>query len=406
ALLKTLEEPPPHVKFLLATTDPQKVPVTVLSRCLQLNLKRLPLEQIRGQFEHILAAEEIEWEAPALDLLARAADGSMRDGLSLLDQAIGYGGGSVREVDVKAMLGIIAQDRLPGLLRSLAGGDATALLEQVAEMAEEAPDFSLLLKDLLLLLHRMALIQSAPQIGDASWGDLETCRELSLLFEPEELQLFYEIALRGQRDLPLAPDPRSGFEMILLRMLAFRPESVPASGQKPQAPVAHKGPERKPAKEEKSQEIKASVVSEEKETPVVKEAVLDPAQWDSIVPKLKLPGISAQLAAHCAVKAWDGQRLVLALSTEGEALATSATVKNRLRQALEEWLQSPVSLQIERTDEVRETPARKRQREERELQAQTLQSMKEDPVVRALEESFDAQLIEESVELIQPDAKH
>ncbi len=407
ALLKTLEEPPPHVKFLLATTDPQKVPVTVLSRCLQLNLKRLPLEQIRGQFEHILQAEGIEWEAPALALLARAADGSMRDGLSLLDQAISFGGGRVREADVKSMLGILAQDRLPELMRRVAEGDAAGVLAHVAAMAEETPDFTALLKELVALLHRVALLQAAPGAGDESWGDLEGLRALAGRFHPEEVQLFYEIALRGQRDLPLAPDPRSGFEMVLLRMLAFRPEeTAPAAG-------GTSAPRAKPAVRRNAASAGASgatpVASHQPERPdepsppaassPPEVRTLTPESWHQVVAGLKLGGISAQLASHCFVEAWDGRRLVLGLDPEGEALRVGGRAEEKLRQALESWLGSPLALEIEVKGEAAETPARRSARKARERRETALREMKEDPVVRMLEEDFDGRFQEDSLEL-------
>jgi len=407
ALLKTLEEPPPHVKFLLATTDPQKVPVTVLSRCLQLNLKRLPLEQIRGQFEHILRAEGIEWEAPALALLARAADGSMRDGLSLLDQAISFGGGRVREADVKSMLGILAQDRLPELMRRVAEGDAAGVLAHVAAMAEETPDFTALLKELVALLHRVALLQAAPGTGDESWGDLEGLRALAGRFHPEEVQLFYEIALRGQRDLPLAPDPRSGFEMVLLRMLAFRPEeTAPAAGRE-SAPRAKPAVRRDAAPAGASGATPAASHQPERPGEPAPPAAssppevrtLTPENWHQVVAGLKLGGISAQLASHCFVEVWDGRRLVLGLDPEGEALRVGGRAEEKLRQALEAWLGSPLALEIEGKGEAAETPARRLAREARERRETALREMKEDPVVRMLEEDFDGRLQEDSLEL-------
>lgn len=234
ALLKTLEEPPPHVKFLLATTDPQKLPITVLSRCLQFNLKQLPHELIQGHLEHILGAEGVEFEAAALTLLARAAAGSMRDALSLLDQAIAFGAGRVQEADVRAMLGTLPEERYAEVLRALAAADAQALLDAIAELASFAPDFAAALRALLGLLHRIALAQLLPAaISDAD-ADAEQVRELATSLSPEDVQLYYQIGLLGQRDLPFAPDPRSGFEMVLLRMLAFRPDGAggagPASG--------------------------------------------------------------------------------------------------------------------------------------------------------------------------------
>ena len=224
ALLKTLEEPPPHVKFLLATTDPQKLPVTVLSRCLQFNLKRLDSSQIETQFRKILDAEKTVFDAASLTLLARAADGSLRDGLSLLDQAIAYGGGKVAEAEVRAMLGTIDQDAVDRVLHALADNDAPALLAVVADVAEHGTGIDSLLDALLGALHRIALTQIDP--GLAGEGDAERLREHAARLAPEDIQLYYQIGLMGQRDLPHAPDPRTGVEMALLRMLAFRPAAT------------------------------------------------------------------------------------------------------------------------------------------------------------------------------------
>ena len=234
ALLKTLEEPPPHVKFLLATTDPQKLPVTVLSRCLQFNLKRLPVGMITDYLEQVLAREEIPSEPTAIRRIARAGEGSMRDALSLLDQAIAFGGGRVEATAVEAMLGGIDQGRVMRLLQALAASDAPALMQQVADLDELAPDYEAVLADLLSLLQRVALVQVVPEAGsDEDWGDPEEVQGLAQSLSPEDVQLFYQIALLGRRDLPLMPDPRGGFEMVLLRMLCFQPaaarETVPST---------------------------------------------------------------------------------------------------------------------------------------------------------------------------------
>jgi DNA polymerase-3 subunit gamma/tau len=394
ALLKTLEEPPPHVKFLLATTDPQKVPVTVLSRCLQMNLRRLPVEQIRGQFEHVLGAEAVEWEAAALDLLARVADGSMRDGLSILDQAIAFGGGQLREDEVRAMLGVAAQDRLPGLLHRVADNDASGLLQDIAQAAQQSPDFSALLKDMLLLLHRVALYQAAPEAADAAWGDLQPIQELSQRLSAEDVQLFYEIALRGQRDLPMAPDPRSGFEMILLRMLAFRPGAVPSAGGGKKSPPARETAPR-PASSPPAPKTPAATPAGVKETPA---AVVDLKDWHQVLPGLGLGGLSSQLAAHCTVKSWQNDELVLALSSGGAALAGSMA-ETKLQAALENYLGKPLKMRIELEDRGEETPAQAAERKQRDDQAAAVNAMRNDPMVKALEEGFDAELLVDSVKL-------
>ncbi|WP_062270435.1 DNA polymerase III subunit gamma/tau [Endozoicomonas arenosclerae] len=226
ALLKTLEEPPPHVKFLLATTDPQKLPVTILSRCLQFGLKNMTPERIVGHLENILGQESIPFEGPALWQLARAADGSMRDSLSLTDQAIAFGNGRVSEQEVSAMLGTIDQGQVMKMVRALSSGGAPEVLSAVASLAEHAPDYAAVLDDMLSMLHRIAIAQAVPDAVDNSQGDREQVLELAGNMLAEDVQLYYQVGLVGKRDLPLAPDPRGGFEMSLLRMLAFRPEPV------------------------------------------------------------------------------------------------------------------------------------------------------------------------------------
>ncbi len=234
ALLKTLEEPPPHVKFLLATTDPQKLPATVLSRCLQFNLKNMPPQQVATHLEHVLTEEKIEYDEPALWLLGRAAAGSMRDALSLTDQAIAFGAGSVREADVRSMLGSVDLSFGYQLLRDAIAGDASAVLGTITRMAEHAPDFEGSLDELVSLLHRVAIAQAVPDAVDNSWGDASQVSEIAASMSPEDAQLFYQVALNGKRDIGLAADPRSGFEMILLRMIVFRP----SPSIDPDAPLA------------------------------------------------------------------------------------------------------------------------------------------------------------------------
>lgn len=226
ALLKTLEEPPPHVKFLLATTDPQKLPVTILSRCLQFNLKNMSPERIVGHLNNILERELVPAEESALWLLARAADGSMRDALSLTDQAISFGGGKVADRDVAAMLGSIEHRQIAGMVQALIDEDATALLAQVAELAEHAPDYSAALAELQSMLHRIAVAQAVPEAVDNSYGDRTQVLEFAAAMRAEDVQLYYQTALLGRRDLNLASDLRSGFEMTLLRMLAFKPQGL------------------------------------------------------------------------------------------------------------------------------------------------------------------------------------
>ena len=231
ALLKTLEEPPPHVKFLLATTDPQKLPVTILSRCLQFSLKNMPPERVVEHLTHVLGVEQVPFEVDALWLLGRAADGSMRDAMSLTDQAIAFGEGKVLAADVRAMLGTLDHGQVYGVLQALLEGDARGLIEAVRHLAEQGPDWAGVLAEILNVLHRVAIAQALPEAVDNGQGDRDRVLALAQALPAEDVQFYYQMGLIGRRDLPLAPEPRSGFEMVLLRMLAFRPAG---SGPPPQ----------------------------------------------------------------------------------------------------------------------------------------------------------------------------
>ena len=237
ALLKTLEEPPPHVKFLLATTDPQKLPVTILSRCLQFSLKNMPPERVVEHLTHVLTAENVPFEPDALWLLGRAADGSMRDAMSLTDQAIAFGEGKVLAADVRSMLGTLDHGQVYGVLHALLDGDARALMEAVRHLAEQGPDWNGVLAEMLNVLHRVAIAQVLPDAVDNGQGDRERVLALAGALPAEDVQFYYQMGLIGRRDLPLAPDPRSGFEMVLLRMLAFRPVDAEGGPRPPLKPT-------------------------------------------------------------------------------------------------------------------------------------------------------------------------
>jgi DNA polymerase-3 subunit gamma/tau len=389
ALLKTLEEPPPHVKFLLATTDPQKMPVTVLSRCLQFNLKRLPLDQIRGQLQHILEQEKVGFEPAALLHLSRAADGSMRDALSLMDQAIAFGGGNVSEADVRTMLGSIARDQIHGLLEALADQDAAGVMAKVAELAEQAPDFASALQELLALLHRVALGQMVPEALDDSMGDGEQVRVLGQRLSPEDVQLFYQIGLVGQRDLPLAPDPASGFEMVLLRMLAFRPEGSGEPGSAPSVPSQSAA---KPAQAPPSRPRAGGAPPAVSGTQSAGQAPRDFSNWHQVVAGLQLGGLALQLANNCELEAWDGQRLRLHLDPAYSQMCTERT-EERLLQALEAYCGSKVKLEIVAVAPKAETPAQAQARAQADRQREAESCMVADPLVQAMGKEFSAQLV-------------
>jgi DNA polymerase-3 subunit gamma/tau len=237
ALLKTLEEPPPYVKFILATTDPQKLPATILSRCLQFSLKNMTPERVVEHLTHVLTAENVPFEDDALWLLGRAADGSMRDAMSLTDQAIAFGEGKVLATDVRAMLGTLDHGQVYDVLHSLIEGDAKALLEGVRHLAEQGPDWNGVLSEILNVLHRVAIAQALPEGVDNGHGDRDRVLALAQALPAEDVQFYYQMGLIGRRDLPLAPDPRGGFEMVLLRMLAFRPADTADAPRQPLKPV-------------------------------------------------------------------------------------------------------------------------------------------------------------------------
>jgi len=237
ALLKTLEEPPPYVKFILATTDPQKLPATILSRCLQFSLKNMTPERVVEHLTHVLGVENVPFEADALWLLGRAADGSMRDAMSLTDQAIAFGEGKVMAADVRAMLGTLDHGQVYDLLHALLDGDARGMLEAVRHLSEQGPDWNGVLSEILNVLHRVAIAQALPEGVDNGYGDRDRVLALAKALPAEDVQFYYQMGLIGRRDLPLAPDPRGGFEMVLLRMLAFRPAESSDAPRQPLKPV-------------------------------------------------------------------------------------------------------------------------------------------------------------------------
>jgi DNA polymerase-3 subunit gamma/tau len=398
ALLKTLEEPPPHVKFLLATTDPQKVPVTVLSRCLQFNLKRLPLEQIQERLENVLQQEAISYETPALLQLSRAADGSMRDALSLMDQAIAFGGGEVKEADVRTMLGSVSGDQVHELLDALAEQHPQKVIELVATLAERVPDFAGILQELLGLLHRIAVQQAVPDALDDYAGDREQILRLAEMIPPEDVQLYYQIGLIGQRDLHLAPDPRSGFEMVLLRMLAFRPEGGGNTPQgktrsKPATPAAVQKEAPKPKVKTTPRAVQAAV---EKPQPQAAAGGKPLADWNAVVEQLDMGGIARQLANNCQYEAWDGERLVLKLGPAHKHLQVDSS-EQRLRRALEAYLGCGVKLDIKIAEPTVETPAEREARARSERQQEAEAEMAGDSLVQAAAEQFGARVVPGSV---------
>ena len=383
ALLKTLEEPPEHAKFLLATTDPQKLPVTVLSRCLQFGLKRLPQPSIMAYLKKVLVAEQVTSDADALDAIARAADGSMRDALSLLDQAIAHGGGTLTGVEVRAMLGTVDRKRIHELLRLLAAADAAGLLATVAALDELAPDYEGVLGELATTLQRLAIMQAVPAAAN-EWDDRAALAPIAAQLDAAEVQLLYQIAITSRRDLPLAADPRSGFEMALLRMLAFRPGAVPQGGADATSGATLRAGGGANA-------TAATPAPSSKSAPIV-----SPDEWVTLVERMALKGLVRELAVNCALRSRDGARVDLTLAPAHRQLLSDRSVE-RIQDALGRVFGQAVVLRIELGTEGGETPAAAAARGVAERTAQARDQLSQDPVVRAMSDAFGAQLLPDSV---------
>jgi DNA polymerase-3 subunit gamma/tau len=365
ALLKTLEEPPPHVKFILATTDPQRLPITVLSRCLQFNLRRLPAALIRELLSRVLAEEKLVAEPGAIAELARAADGSMRDGLSLLDQAIAFAGGkALARAQVEDMLGTQGRQILFDILRAVAHGQGPALLACVEKLDAQAPDYSSLLNDLASILQRIAVIQVLPDAGDED--DDAAIAELAGMLAAEDVQVHYQIVVNGRRDLPWVPDPRLGFEMTLLRLLAFRPGDAPGARATP-AGAAGAKPAAAPARTAAAAE----------------------GEWSERVDRLGLDGFAKQLARNCEWLGRSGDSVRLGLDPRVKHLLQDDR-RLAIEQALARALGGAVRLTIELAPGRGQTPARLGELREAERQRAAEQAIDADPTVRALKEKFGA----------------
>ena len=423
ALLKTLEEPPPHVKFLLATTDPQKLPITVLSRCLKFDLKRLPADDIAAHLERILAAESIGFETAALGLVARAADGSMRDALSLIDQAVAYGAGTVTEEETRAMLGSVDRSRVIELLDAVAAHDAAGAMDVVAAIASDAADCSDVLGEMVNTLHRVAVLQAVPGAVEPDPDLAEACARLAGRLSPEDVQLHYEIGLRGRRDLALVPDPRLGLEMTVLRMLAFVPDSAgapPASesrsggtgatfarasrdatGERTAPPVTEPS-----AGERAAPPVTEPSAGERTASPVTEPAPgrVDPAKltaqgWRDLVEGLGLSGLEGELALNSILVESDAHRLKIELAPAHAALNTSGA-REGLRRALAARFGESIELDVVLNRPSRETPAAGRARDEASRREEAIRAIEDDPRVRTLCETFGTNVDHKLVEPI------
>ena len=371
ALLKTLEEPPSHVKFILATTDYHKLPVTVLSRCLQFHLGQLRLSQIARHCACLLNKENIEFETEALDLLARAAKGSVRDALSLLDQSIAYGNWKVLTVDVKAMLGATESSLLLDMLEALSAKEGDRLLMCVSRLVEQGVDFSNALSALLSLLHQIAVLQVIPDAPIEN--DSEQLRQLANWLNSEDVQLFYQIGLIGQRDLPYAPTPQMGFEMTLLRMLLFYLEATTAIN----APT-----ETKPDKTIASVPLSITVSSQ--------------ISWPDLLSQLNLTGATLALAQQCSLKEMIDNRLHLILNRKQKPLLQKKHTE-RISEALSKLLNRPMIVKIDISTHQNETPTTLAQKKAQERQIEAERKIMNDSQVQRIIRTFDATLVKESI---------
>jgi DNA polymerase-3 subunit gamma/tau len=447
ALLKTLEEPPPHVKFLFATTDPQKLPITVLSRCLQFNLKNLSPERITQHLQFVLGEEKVPFEETALWSLARAADGSMRDALSLTDQAIGHGGGQVNDADVSSMLGTIERSYVIDICTALASGTGTDVLGAITRMAEQSPDYDLALSDVLSIWHQVAILQTVPEALDKGVSHYSALLDLAAVVSREDVQLYYQICLMGRSDLHLAPDLKSGFEMVLLRALAFRPDANPPARQQDPAQTPQ-GAESSAKKSEpaasvdqappvasmslsnaqpagsnaalelvKDQHFEPEPVGPEPEqhpdsasqpeqqpepepqqVPVAKVSLgeFNPNNWIEIRKQLTIGASLGEIASHCLYQGRTGDQLNFLIDSAETSLYDAAHQQS-LGEALSEYFAEAVTVDINFGVAEQETPRAADIREKAERIAEAVATLNSDPAVIKFKQIFDGSLDEQSV---------
>lgn len=390
ALLKTLEEPPEHVKFILATTDPQKLPITILSRCLQFNLRAMPATQISNHLRDVLEHENIAAEPAALLELAHAADGSMRDALSLLDQAIAFSNGKISEADIQTMLGATPRREIFSLIEALQQHHVEKLFSTVDTLSESAVDYSNALESLLSALHQIALAQTFPKAITDDVTEKNLILALAKQLSREDVQLYYQIALIGRRDLPLAPAPRAGFEMVLLRMLSFNLHAVTAPlSNEAVTPVT---PTVTP--EKNKQTTPAATV--EQSTPIKTTTPSNKNQWEQLIERANLSGLTSVLASHCVLKSITDTAIELEVDPSHAAMAGQVQ-QQKLQEALQACLGSSVRVSIHKAELSNETPAGKQQRVHNEKQQQALENINNDPNLQNLISQFGASVQTNSI---------
>ena len=386
ALLKTLEEPPEHVKFLLATTDPQKLPVTVLSRCLQFTLRHISTEKIAEQLEKILKQENISAEKAALIELAESASGSMRDALSLLDQAIAFSGGEVTEQTVNQMLGTVPSEQVVTLVTAICELNTVKSMEIIQQLATLNVEFGKLLDQLIMIFHAAAISQAVPEYQEHLALVEGAVRRVSEKVSPEDIQLFYQIALTSRKDLYLAHSMRAGFEMAVLRMIMFSPADN----------------DRQPSQKRIRQVTRSTVDKPEKvavinDTRPVSEPAVTETNWDDIIDALALKGVARALATHCELKSGDNHEFSLVIADEHQSLMTDTAVA-KLTQSLKDRFGETSKLSISAVKESVNSPAQMVRDKQTEMMDQAQSSLEEDDFVKALKQDFQAEIVPGSIQ--------
>jgi len=407
AMLKTLEEPPEHVKFILAPTDPQKIPVTILSRCLQFNLKQMPVPLIVEHLEKVLAAEKVEYEVNALRVLAKAAQGSMRDALSLTDQAIAYAAGKVTEESVRGMLGTLDDAYLIRILDCLMAKDGASLLAVANEMGERSMSFSLALQDLSSLLQKIASAQVVPESVLDDWPEAGEIRRLATQLTKEEAQLFYQITITSRPDLSLAPDEQTGFSMTLLRMLAFRPggggggattpSAPPVASVRPSSAPPASAPAARPAAAPAAPAAKAAAPATSA-APATVASSADRPDWHALMRQLPVKGMVQQLAFQTELQDWSDSAagVKVTIVTPMPQLASEASV-GRLADALTAHFGKPVKIVIEKGEVEGKTVAKVDAQIHQEKRMNAEQMIAADPFIQQLQKEFGATVVGGSV---------
>ena len=415
ALLKTLEEPPEHVKFLLATTEPKRIPITILSRCLQFNLKHLSAGQIETQLDNILEQEEIATGAHCTRLIAGAADGSMRDALSLLDQAISYGNGRLEASQVRDMLGTIDGEEMGALLTDIIERNAESMFARINNMAELAPDYDAMLAQLLSILHDTAVAQVLPDGSDLVD---ETSRALAGRLDKEDVQLYYQLALNGRRDLHIAPDPKTAFEMTMIRLLAFCPwepagtqtagnggaltKPGPSEAGGKQSTAGCDGPAENNIKPDAHRSGATDTVNRNQDQVQDAPVIAGNEDWHKLIDSMALDGLTKELASHCTLQKYEGNRISLNLQPAQEHLAAT-NQKEQLQYALKSRLGAEIRLDVLTEGSRDETPAQRKARKDLEAKQTALEAVENDPDVKLFMDTFDATIDKESIRYLGPE---